>query len=166
MNSETPAVDPPPLPAPAAPTAPTDDPTPIAGLVPRLPKGVHANWELGAQLIAAGQSVEQVGFNLRVGRDKVMRNLRESRRFRQMIEKERLARREASALRLRAMQTEVVDQLAEAIRDGDRRILLWAAKQLNVTAGWPDLAIAAQAAKDLERGREVNDLIDDDPPAA
>lgn len=176
MNTETPAVpaDPAPvhLPAPAAlaadmPTAagPDNEPSEIPR---RLPKGVRANWELGAQLIAAGHTVGHVAFNLGVEVEKVRRNLRESRAFRQMIEKERQARRETSALRLRAMHGEVVGQLIEAIRDGDRRILLWAAKELNVTFGWPDRDINAAAEKDRILGRTPpNDLIDDDdPPAA
>ena len=145
-----------------APAAPDDEPR----LLPRrLPKGVRANWELGAQLIAGGYTVGQVAFNLGVEIEKVRRNLRESRAFRQMIEKERLARRETSALRLRTMHAEVVSKLVEAIHDGDRRILLWAAKELNVAAGWPDRDIAAAAEKDRAMGRQPpNDLVDDEQP--
>ncbi len=164
MNTET-------LPVPAAqtpvnlpaPAGPDDEPR----LLPRrLPKGIRANWELGAQLIAAGHTVGQVAFNLGVEVDKVRRNLRESRVFRQMIEKERQARRETSALRLRAMQAEIVSKLIEAIHDGDRRILLWAAKELNVIAGWPDRDITAAAEKDRAQGRQPpSDLVDDEPPA-
>lgn len=174
MDNDTPPVPAAPtparLPAPAALAAdtpmtagPDDEPR----LLPnRLPKGVRANWELGAQLIAGGNTVGQVAFNLGVEIEKVRRNLRESRAFRQMIEKERLARRETSALRLGTMHAEVVSQLIQAIHDGDRRILLWAAKVLNVTAGWPDRDIAAAAEKDRAQGRAPpDDLVDDERPA-
>lgn len=106
-----------------------------------LPRGVHADWRLGARLIAEGQRLDEVARALRVTRRKVERNLLRSQRFRYMIEQERLTRHEADAIRFSSLRSDLIDQLGARIRSGDQRILLWAANALGPGDAWPPYEI-------------------------
>lgn len=155
-----------PLPAPANP--PGNVPTNADAAGPAyalLPRGRHADWRLGARLVAEGKRLDEVARELRVTRRKVERNLRASDRFRQMIEEERLVLHETDTLRFRSLRSSVIDQIAEAVRAGDPRLLMWAAGQLSPGVGWPPRKIAEQVEFDrtypIDHHRE-NDPIKED----
>ena len=160
-----------PLPVPANP--PANDPgsaalasdASAAPAYALLPRGEHADWRLGARLIAEGKRLDEVARDLRVTRRKIVRNLRNSDRFREMIEEERLVRHEADTLRFRGLRSDVIDQIAEAVRAGDRRLLLWAAGQLSPGLGWPPRQIAEQVEFNrtypIDRRREQDSLKED-----
>ena len=155
-----------PLAAPADP--PANDPGPATAATPAyalLPRGQHADWRLGARLIAEGKRLDEVARDLRVTRRKIVRNLRNSDCFREMIEEERLVRHEADTLRFRGLRSDVIDQIAEAVRAGDRRLLMWAAGQLSPGLGWPPRQLAEQVEFNrtypIDRRREQDSLKED-----
>lgn len=92
--------------------------------------GCFLNWGAVAQMLAAGQPVEEVARQLGCQPQRIWRNLRRSRKFRARIELAHQRLQMQAALRFRSLGEQAVRQLERGGDKLDMRALIWLAERL------------------------------------
>jgi hypothetical protein len=112
-----------------APSVPRGHGYPRQHLPPK--PGQFLNWSAAAQMLAAGQSVEQVACELGCKPQRIWRNLRRSRKFQARIQLAHDRLRMQASLRFRNLGEQAVRQLERGDKL-DLRALTWLAERLGL----------------------------------
>lgn len=90
------------------------------------------DWGKAAQLLAGGASVEAAAIALGCEPDRVLRNLRRSKRFRHRIDREVERMKLSTRLRFAALGEDATRQLQRQAHTLDPRLLQWLGDKLNL----------------------------------
>lgn len=104
---------------------PAPMPPPAAEAAPRRRR--RLDWSLAARLLADGSSVEAAAGRLGCTPDRIWRNLRRSRRFRDRIELEYQRRKLQAMMRFRSLDQHAIRQIEARRQDMDPKMLQWLA---------------------------------------
>lgn len=108
-------------------TVPEPAPMPPPAAKAHSPRRRRLDWNLAARLLADGSSVEAAAGRLGCAPERIWRNLRRSRRFRDRIELEYQRRKLQAMMRFRSLDLHAIRQIETSRQDMDPKTLQWLA---------------------------------------